>query len=502
MGKIRVILAVFTIFLLSCMTVHAMTLEYDGEIHEYDGSVYTLIVNDTLINPPLAPIIFNDHALVPVREIFEELGAEVSYDGDTQTVTIEKEDYFMALRINDNTAYVNGDVYEIPDGVVPKLISELEGETKTMVPVRFISESIGLQVDFDGEHGAILVESPNYSFDDGGRNEQPSDKAPITRVETSAEDGNKFRITAYSTRAVGKLSDFKLDNPKRVVLDIYGAVYSGEKERIDTDVYGIQSIRLGDNGERARIVIDYSDIKGYYIEKKSDTEVSIVIETRKSQQQQPSAPKPSATAKPKPPSGTPVPNNKKLIMLDAGHGGEDCGAIGEIDGKEIFEKDLTLQITYKVKERLEERGYTVAMTRTGDTLPSLKERPEMANAQNAAVFVSIHINSVDGAPQANGTEIYYAESNNGDTYGVTSQTLAKNILDRMLKYMGSTNRGVKTAEHAVTKRCNMPATLVEIGFITNPEEIANMTNDEYQYKAAQGITEGIMITLDKIKMPQ
>lgn len=484
MRKIKIILALFAIFVMSCSVSHAMTLEYDGGMHEYSGSVYALIVDDELMDPPLAPIIFNDHALVPVREIFEKLGAEVSYDMETQTVGIKKDEYAVELCINENIAYINGEETEIPDNVAPKLIAEAGGETKTMVPVRFIGESLGLEIDFDEEHEAILVESPYYEFDEDFHYEYVSHaKAVIDRV-TSSREANKLRITAYASKPIGKIEDFKLENPNRIVLDMYGAVYRNVNDYINTDMSGISSIRLGDNGERARIVIDYSDIQGYTIERISDTEVSLIIETKESY------------------PSTVTPDSSKLIILDAGHGGTDSGAVGEIDGREILEKNLTLQITYKVKERLEERGYKVAMTRTGDTLPSLKERPEQANAMNAAVFVSIHINSVDDAPQANGTEVYYAESNNGYNYGVNSQTLAKNILDRMMKYMGSTNRGVKTAEHAVTKRCNMPAALVEVGFITNPEEIANMLNEEYQYKAAQGITEGIMITLDKIKMPQ
>lgn len=485
MRKIKVILALFAIFAMSFSVSHAMTLEYDGEIHEYSGSIYALIVNDELIDPPLAPIIFNDHALVPVREIFEKLGAEVSYDAQTQTIDIEKDEYSVELCINDDIAYINGEETEITDNVAPKLIAEAGGETKTMVPVRFIGESLGLDVDFDSEHDAILVESYDYEFEEDWHYEYVSHaKAVIDRVTSSMDAPNKLRITAYASKPMGKIEDFKLVNPNRIVLDMYGAVYRNVNDYINTDMSGIDSIRLGDNSERARIVIDYSDIQGYKIEKVSDTEVSLIIETKETY------------------PSTVTPDASKLIILDAGHGGTDSGAIGEIAGRQILEKNLTLQITYKVKERLEERGYKVAMTRTGDTLPSLKERPEQANAMNAAVFVSIHINSVDDAPQANGTEIYYAESNNGNMYGVNSQTLAKNILDRMMKYMGSTNRGVKTAEHAVTKRCNMPAALVEIGFITNPEEIANMTNEEYQYKAAQGITEGIMITLEKVKMPR
>ncbi|MBQ3471824.1 MAG: N-acetylmuramoyl-L-alanine amidase, partial [Clostridia bacterium] len=105
-------------------------------------------------------------------------------------------------------------------------------------------------------------------------------------------------------------------------------------------------------------------------------------------------------------------------------------------------------------------------------------------------------------PEASGTEVYYATENNDDGYGITSEQFAHNVLTRMLKYMQSVNRGVKSAEHAVTRRCKMPAVLAEVGFITNPEEAYLMSTDEYQQKAAQGIAEGIIITLRNITMPE
>lgn len=162
MNKMKSVFLTFLCVMLTGITASAMTLEYDGGIHEYDGSIYTLVVNDSVLNPPLSPIIFNDHALVPVREIFEELGAQVEYDMDTRTVDVIKDDYTIRVSINDNIAYVNGEKTVIPDGVAPKLISEVGGETKTMVPVRFISESIGLDVEFDYPSGTILVESSEY----------------------------------------------------------------------------------------------------------------------------------------------------------------------------------------------------------------------------------------------------------------------------------------------------------------------------------------------------
>ncbi len=99
------------VFVLQCRFASAQTmmLEYDGGTHEYNGEIYALVVNNQLINPPLSPIIFNDRALVPVREIFEEVGATVNYINDTQTIEVSSDEYDVVMRINDNVAYINGE---------------------------------------------------------------------------------------------------------------------------------------------------------------------------------------------------------------------------------------------------------------------------------------------------------------------------------------------------------------------------------------------------------
>ena len=498
-------------------------LEYDGGTHEYTGEFYALVVKNQLINPPLSPIIFNDRALVPVREIFEEVGAEVSYEGESQTVRVVGDGTNVKLRINDNVAYVNGRKTKIPDNVVPKLISKVGGETKTMVPVRFISESIGLDVEFDANDGAILIESEGYRLADESQlpsytEPEPQPQICLTDISYDITGDRTAEITVTTDDVIDGYSDFVLSSPERLVLDIYGAKLSGVPENIAVNSAGISSIRLGDNDERARVVVDLYGLKKYSVSKTSANSIVIGITTNSATTASaPAESQPAATAAPAKSANDMAWENvtreaeakydaysasSKLIVLDAGHGGSDSGAVGSIDGNIILEKNLTLEITNRVKTVLENAGYVVEMTRTGDTLPSLQERPAQANAQNAAVFVSIHINSVDNAPDANGTEVFYSTQNNDDGYGTTSQRLASNILKRMLYYMNSTSRGVKVAEHAVTRRCNMPAALAEVGFITNPTEVYNMTTDEYQQKAAQGIAEGIMITLRDITVPE
>ncbi len=132
---------------------------YDGATHVYSGEVYDLVVNGNKINSAMEPIIFNDHALVPVREIFEECGASVDYTADTRCVEIQYGLSYVRMYINDNCAYINGRPKQIPDNVVPKLINKPGCETKTMVPVRFISETMGMGVDFDSQTGTIAVTS-------------------------------------------------------------------------------------------------------------------------------------------------------------------------------------------------------------------------------------------------------------------------------------------------------------------------------------------------------
>lgn len=506
---------ILTMFGMSTALAESMMLEYDGAVHEYNGAVYALVVNNSEITPPLAPIIFNDRALVPVREIFEEVGATVEYDGSDQSITIYNSDATIVLFINNNIAYINGKKVAIPDNVVPKLISKLGGETKTMVPVRFISENIGMPVEFDAKEGAILIASDNYDFN------REKEQAPVTIAQTPVPVtkakindvsyvaySNSINITVTSDKAVESISDFTLNDPGRLVVDFYGSSLNINKEVEYVNEAGISAIRYGDNGERARMVIDSECIKSYDVSRISNTKIAVTIKTKPQKQQATVTPAvtkaPVVTEAPKTtPTPTKRPSNGKanrVVMLDAGHGGVDSGAVGELDDEPVYEKNLTLSITYKVKSILEDNGIKTSMTRTGDTLPSLVERPTQANEEEVALFVSIHINSVDDNPEANGIEVFYSVENNEDVYGTTSSVFATNLLKGMLANTGAVSRGVKTANHAVTRRCNMPASLVECGFITNETEVSLMSSDDYQWKLAQGIADGIIDTLPSIRL--
>ena len=522
--------AVFaTVFLNITALAQGITICYDGAEHIYTGSVYKLFVNDREISSPMEPIIFNDHALVPVREIFEELGAIVEYNGDSRAVKVRYGGQTITMHINNNCAYINGKPVKIPDNVVPKLIYKPGGLTKTMVPVRFISESVGMKVDFVGDKGEIRITAPTAEAVPTPTptpmptaaptvkptpTEKPTEKINIKSVTNEFVTSKKLKITVNCDASPkGKVSYFDLKNPERVVVDFKGidCKLGASTDEFKSDI--IKAVRIGVDNERTRIVVDVVNLGSYKVDIK-DKVVTITVTVTGEKA-------PTSTATPKPSdkdysqAGDSAVNSqynkgivkasavdaKKVIMLDAGHGGTDPGALGKLNGKTVNEKDLTLSITYKVKAILDSNGYKTAMTRTGDTLPSLSERPQMANDKDCALFASIHINSAEDE-SASGTEVYYSEENNGDEFGLTSQEFATNVLDGMLKYMKSNDRGIRMANWAVIRRSNMPAVLIEVGFISNEKELKLMCSDDYQNKVARGIAEGIINTIHYVNVPR
>lgn len=140
--------------------------------------------------------------------------------------------------------------------------------------------------------------------------------------------------------------------------------------------------------------------------------------------------------------------------------------------------------------------HDVIMTREGDTYPSLSERPALANEEQATVFVSVHSNSAS-ATSATGIETYYSVKNPEEDM---SKTLAQYVQKAIIEETGAKDRGVKSANYVVLREAFMPAVLVELGFMTNDGELANLTDSEYQDLLAQGIYQGIVDFLASLGM--
>lgn len=183
----------------------------------------------------------------------------------------------------------------------------------------------------------------------------------------------------------------------------------------------------------------------------------------------------------------------RVIVIDPGHGGNDSGAIGPTG---VMEKTVTLRIGNEVARLLQNQGATVYMTRTTDTevspkgadasdIEELQARCDVANNHKADVFVSIHMDSFsDGA--ARGTTGYYYSLGSKQ-----SRDLADKIRSNVIDQLGTQSRGTQSCNFYVVKHTNMPATLVEVAFISNPTEEKLVDSEEGVKKAAQGIADGI-----------
>ncbi|MBR2178841.1 MAG: N-acetylmuramoyl-L-alanine amidase [Selenomonadaceae bacterium] len=177
------------------------------------------------------------------------------------------------------------------------------------------------------------------------------------------------------------------------------------------------------------------------------------------------------------------------IVIDAGHGGSDSGAIGPSG---VTEKEVTLAVALKVQQLLQNAGANVVMTRTTDRDVSWAGSSNGQELQarvdktppGAAVFVSIHCNAFSNSITQGMETYYYWGSSEG-------KILATLLNEELANFGGRFNRGVKGANFYVLKHTSIPASLVELAFITNPEEEYLLANDDYQQQLALAITRAI-----------
>ncbi len=172
-------------------------------------------------------------------------------------------------------------------------------------------------------------------------------------------------------------------------------------------------------------------------------------------------------------------SNFRTVVLDPGHGGYDHGAHAVCG---MDEKMLTLDVARRVKPLLEERGYRVVMTRTTDIFIPLGQRTAISNGYPDAIFVSIHFNWANRR-SASGVETYY--------FNPHSIPLARNILREIASCYGSHSRGVKFANYYVLHHNVRPATLLELGFISNRREDLSLQNPVVRQRLAEKIAVGI-----------
>ncbi|MDC3416115.1 N-acetylmuramoyl-L-alanine amidase [Aquibacillus salsiterrae] len=172
------------------------------------------------------------------------------------------------------------------------------------------------------------------------------------------------------------------------------------------------------------------------------------------------------------------------VVIDAGHGGQDPGALKN----DLQEKDLNLDVSLKVADKLKELGANPILTRSTDEFLELYERVKYSNNNLGDIFVSIHVNSA--VSTASGAEVYYNEGKGLNE--MESILLAQKIQDQLVELVDMHDRGIKQGDFYVIRENETPAALVELGFITNDDDRKKLESDEYRTLFAEAITQGIV----------
>lgn len=362
----------------------------------------------------------------------------------------------------------------------------------------------------------------------------------------AATDINGVRLwrAPDNTRLVFDLSGpvqhkvFALSNPERIVIDVKSTKLATDVNKILNSKSPIKDVRVGLRANELRIVLDMSSKvtpKSFALapnQKYGHRLVVDLFDQKSSRQAKAESKAPITLPKKakKPAKAAPSRQRDIIIAIDAGHGGEDPGAIGP--GR-VYEKDVVLAIAKELQRQINtEKGFKAKLVRTGDYFIPLRRRTDIARKMNADLFISVH---ADAAPRASayGASVYalsdrgatsetarwLADSENrsdliGGTGNVTlgdkDQVLAGVLLDlsmtaslasslnvgqKVLNQMGDVTRLHKTrveqAGFMVLKSPDIPSILVETGFITNPAESRKLVNRSHQMAIARSIRAGV-----------
>lgn len=297
--------------------------------------------------------------------------------------------------------------------------------------------------------------------------------AGITINAVSAEpagSGVEIRVDASDPPS---FKIFPLSGPPRLVFDLPGAVLEDDLAGSQLELAGngqVKGVRVSQYElDTVRIVADLSGEASWRSSRDGNAVVFSI--------------------------GLPSPAGQ-VVVLDAGHGARkegdwsDPGATGPSG---LLEREVALDITRRTGAILVDKGATVIFTRTGDTALSLEERAQIANRAAAQVFVSIHLNASPNLG-VQGTSTYFYAA--GWEQRAERQRLATSIQSALVQVLGRSDLGVREANFAVLRYSQVPAALVEVAFISNPEEEQLLAREDFRQQAAVGIAQGIVAYLE------
>ncbi|NCE63274.1 AMIN domain-containing protein [Pseudoflavonifractor sp. 524-17] len=518
--------------------------EAEGRYSELTHSLQiNLTLNGEALVPTAVPALIqyvedgSGRTLVPVRLVAEALDAQVLWVAETRQVLIQKGADTIVLTAGSDHAAVNGQILPLPDGV-PAGGVKCNGAESTMVPLRFVSETLGAQVDWDNDTytAAIRTSAPEPApapeptptstpeptptptpepipvvppapTPEPTPSATPAPSPTVTPAPTPtvthvpepsptpaptptlppAQDrGQVVSVSADPSSqtvfiATDHLPKFEIvDLGDRLAIDLLGVTLPQDPGVLQADGQVITAVRCAQHGN----TLDYNYLHTTRVVLDLNPPCSYGENIRVDRQAggilitafQDTNGNPAAFA-----PVAPIQPDDITIVIDPGHGGTASGAYYE----EIMEKELTLPMSLMLRDLLVQRGYHVIMTRDDDQYMDLYDRCDIANLAGADVFVSVHCNAFPSNPTVEGLLTYYHPSSG------RSRSFARYVQDSAARFSGAVNRGLLSNDYVVLRETNMAAVLVETGFMTNHEELMRLSDPDYQLRIAQGIADGV-----------
>lgn len=183
----------------------------------------------------------------------------------------------------------------------------------------------------------------------------------------------------------------------------------------------------------------------------------------------------------------PLLSKRPRIVIDAGHGGQDNGT-QSLSKPICLEKSFNLSTALMLDQYLRQMGFQTILTRSDDTFIPLSTRATIANTNKATLFVSVHYNAAEST-KAEGIEVFFYDSK--DKRAESSKELAESVIKNFTENAQVKVRGVKKGDFAVIRETNMPAILVEGGFLSNDSELKKIKDPRYQKILAYSIAKSI-----------
>lgn len=403
-----------------------------------------VLVNNRTLKTEFSPYIKQGRTFVPIREITENLGADVKWNNKDKSIKISLNGDVIDMKINSPNVRVNGKKISLDNAQAPQLAlySSPRKETKTMVPLRFISETFGYDVDWNNDKvRAEISTSKTKSIveDDKKENSNKNNK----NTKNNKSNNKNIKKVASKTKTSDSKSIFDSNY-------FQSNVEKSETNKITKEIKGGNKDKIFDQAE-----LDKSD-------EKKNRVIKDKIEV----------------------------NGKLKIVIDPGHGGKDSGAVA-LDG-ETYEKTVNLLVAERLMDKLSANSeISPTITRTRDEYIKLLDRAGVSNDGDAHLFLSIHFNSADNS-SAKGIEVLYASEKNVRIKDTVQKDFASCLQKALIKETGAVDRGIKNRPAIIVlNKTKNVAALAELGFLSNEDDLENIKDPDYIDKLAQGLYNGI-----------